>query len=98
MLHFFMEYPWLAAVALTMLVPIVAIAIAVPMENWRKVREAELDASLKHAMLERGMSAEDIAIVMNARSKPYKKQSCSSTGVAQNCNGRFHAREHQTAL
>jgi len=98
MLQIFMEYPWLAAVALTMLVPVVAIVIAVPMDNWRKVREAELDASLKHAMLERGMSAEDIAIVMNARSRPYKKHDCSSASFVQNRNGRFEGKEHHTVL
>lgn len=98
MLQLFMEYPWLAAVALTMLVPIVAIAIAVPMDNWRKVREAELDASLKHAMLERGMSAEDIAMVMNARSRPSRKRDCSFANSAQNINGRFQGKEHPTVL
>jgi hypothetical protein len=76
MFQIFIEYPWLAAVALTMLVPITAILVAVPMDNWRKVREAELDASLKHAMLERGMSAEDIATVISTRSKPSKKRDC----------------------
>jgi hypothetical protein len=77
MLQILIEYPWLAAVALTMLVPITAILVAVPMDSWRKVREAELDASLKHAMLERGMSAEDIAMVISTRSKPSKKRDCS---------------------
>lgn len=79
MFQIFIEYPWLAAIALSLLVPVTAILVAVPMDNWRKVREAELDASLKHAMLERGMSAEDIATVICTRSKSPRKKDCSFT-------------------
>jgi len=33
---------------------------------WHKVRKAELEASLKHEMIERGMSAADIKQVLEA--------------------------------
>lgn len=78
MLEFLTQYPWLAAVALVMLIPLTGILIAVPFENWRKVREAEMEASLKHAMLERGMSAEEIATVMNSGSKANKQRLVSA--------------------
>lgn len=34
--------------------------------NWRKTREAEQLAALKHSLVERGMSADDIVRVLNA--------------------------------
>ncbi len=33
---------------------------------WYKVRRADIEATLKHDMLQRGMSAEDIQQVLNA--------------------------------
>jgi hypothetical protein len=35
-------------------------------ENWRKAKESEHIAILKQQMLDRGMSAEEIAMVVNA--------------------------------
>jgi hypothetical protein len=35
-------------------------------EIWRRSRKAEIDAKLKTDMLDRGMSAEDIKIVLEA--------------------------------
>lgn len=98
MIEFFMEYPWLVAVALTMLVPITAILVAVPMDSWRKVREAELNASLKHAMLERGMSAEEIIAVMNARSKSSPKGVCHHVSSLQTMHGRCQRKEHSPVM
>ncbi len=98
MLQIFIEYPWLAAVALAMLVPITAILVAVPMDNWRKVRVAELDASLKQAMLERGMSAEDIAMVINTQSKPSKKRDCGFARSVQNMNAQCQGNAHSSVL
>jgi hypothetical protein len=34
--------------------------------QWRKIRQAEIQAALKHDMLERGMSAEQIKLVLEA--------------------------------
>jgi hypothetical protein len=36
--------------------------------HWRKLREKELDAALKHKMLDQGMSADDIQKVLQASS------------------------------
>jgi hypothetical protein len=38
-------------------------------EIWRRSRKAEIDAKLKTDMLDRGMSAEEIKIVLEAGSK-----------------------------
>jgi hypothetical protein len=38
-------------------------------EFWRRIRKAEIDAKLKTDMLDRGMSAEEIKIVLEAGSK-----------------------------
>jgi hypothetical protein len=34
--------------------------------QWRKIRQSEIQAALKHDMLERGMSAEQIKLVLEA--------------------------------
>jgi hypothetical protein len=39
---------------------------AIIMGHWRKVRQTEDNNALKHALLEHGMSAEEIATVVNA--------------------------------
>jgi len=52
-----------APLVLAALVGIVAI-IAV---NWSKVRRAEFDATLKHDMLQRGMTADEIERVLGRR-------------------------------
>jgi hypothetical protein len=44
---------------------LVGLAFFIPIQ-WRKVRQAEIEAALKHAMLERGMSAADIKQVLDA--------------------------------
>lgn len=44
---------------------IVAIAI-VGISHWKKVRIAEMEATLKQQMLDRGMSADEIAKVLAA--------------------------------
>ena len=39
---------------------------AIIMGHWRKVRQSEDNNALKHALLEHGMSAEEIATVVNS--------------------------------
>lgn len=51
-----------AAVVLVLVIPCLA-------HYWWKIRQAELDVSLKQEMLQRGMSAEDIQMVLSASSK-----------------------------
>jgi len=61
-----------APLVLAALVGIVAI-IAV---NWSKVRRAEFDATLKHDMLQRGMTADEIERVLRAsQSSPCRPSS-----------------------
>jgi hypothetical protein len=56
-----------AAITLISVVPTIA-------HYWYKARQAEIDANLKHEMLQRGMSAEDIERVLAAPGKvPGKK-------------------------
>jgi hypothetical protein len=98
MLEFFTQYPWLIALGLVMLIPLTAILIAVPFENWRKVREAETEASLKHAMLERGMSADEIATVMNSGSKSAKRKFCGTSTFIRNMAAPSHEREPSRVL
>jgi hypothetical protein len=47
----------------------ICIAIAVIAVQWRKMRQAEVDAALKQEMIQRGMSANEIATVLQAKSK-----------------------------
>jgi hypothetical protein len=42
-------------------------------DQWRKVREAEMEAALKQDMLNRGMSAQEIQMVLSAKGS---KASC----------------------
>jgi hypothetical protein len=51
-------------------IPVVAIVGAL----WADVRKAELAAALKHDMLDRGLSAEEIQAVLNAGKKRAWKQ------------------------
>jgi hypothetical protein len=39
-------------------------------EHWQRIRELEIEASLKQLMLERGMSARDIERVILASNRP----------------------------
>jgi hypothetical protein len=50
---------------LTVLGAMVGLAFFIPVV-WQKVRLAEISAGLKHQMLERGMSAEEIKTVLEA--------------------------------
>jgi hypothetical protein len=46
--------------------------------QWRRVRQTEIEASLKHDMLARGLSAEDIERILKAKSsrKKSRKEEC----------------------
>lgn len=63
---------WLIPVVLAFMVPITAIVFGTLTSYWRRSRQAELDASLKQQMLERGMSADEIVQVLEAKSGPSK--------------------------
>ena len=78
MMQLFSENPWLVVIVLGCLIPICAIVFGTITSYLQKVRQAELDASLKHEMLQRGMSAEEIAQVVQARSGGKKDRRCDT--------------------
>ncbi|HEV3255568.1 MAG TPA: hypothetical protein VG013_01685 [Gemmataceae bacterium] len=70
--------PWLIPCILGLLIPLTAIIFGTVSTHLRKVRQAELDAGLKHDMLERGMSPEEIKTVLEASSRgASRRKSCS---------------------
>jgi hypothetical protein len=63
----------LVAVAGGLLCGILCGTTAILTAYWHRNRKAEIIAALKHEMLERGMSAEDIRTVIDAGSKGSRK-------------------------
>jgi hypothetical protein len=59
-------HPWIAAVGLGVLVPIIGIAFGTTTNYLLRLRQAELEAGLKQEMVQRGMSAEEIRTVIEA--------------------------------
>jgi hypothetical protein len=45
---------------------------------WWRIRQSEIDAQLKRDMLERGMSAEEIQMVLSASTRDAARKSCGS--------------------
>jgi hypothetical protein len=65
---FLFQNPWLIVVCMALIIPIVAIIFGTVTEYLRKVRIAEVDATLKRDMLERGMTPEQIKTVLESTS------------------------------
>ena len=63
-----------------MIGPLIAI-VAIITGGWRSVRVAELEASLKQQMLDKGMSAADIEQVMQANQKSSRSGKVVPTGT-----------------
>ena len=63
---------WVIPVVLGLMIPLTGIVFGTLTNYWRRSRQAELDASLKQQMLERGMSADEIVQVLEAKSQPSK--------------------------
>ncbi len=53
---------------------------------WRKVKEAEMTAHLKNEMIQRGMSADEIRTVIEAR----PGRVCSQDGAKRGTDVHFH--------
>ena len=66
MLELLTENPWLIVVCLAMLIPILGIIFGTVTGYLTRVRKAEIEAGLKMEMLQRGMSAEEIKMVVEA--------------------------------
>ena len=63
---------WVIPVVLGLMIPLMGIVFGTLTNYWRRSRQAELDAALKQQMLERGMSADEIVQVLEAKSQPSK--------------------------
>jgi hypothetical protein len=66
MLELVTREPWLIVVTLALLIPILGIIFGTVTSHLTRVRKAEIEASLKMEMLQRGMSAEEIRMVVEA--------------------------------
>lgn len=66
MLQLLTEHPWLLVCMLSAGVIVACVAIVFITDYLRKSHQAEIDASLKQDMLNRGMSAADIKTVLEA--------------------------------
>lgn len=74
MLELLQENPWLIVVCLALLIPILGIVFGTVTGHLSRVRKAEIEASLKMEMLQRGMSAEEIKMVIEATTRKNGKQ------------------------
>ena len=75
--------PWLFVVCLALLIPIFGIVFGTTTNYLARVRQAELEASLKQDMLQRGMSAEEIRMVIEARSGRPEKECRRESALRQ---------------
>jgi hypothetical protein len=69
MLELLQVNPWLIVVCLALLIPILGIIFGTVTGYLTRVRKAEIEASLKMEMLQRGMSAEEIKTVIEATTR-----------------------------
>ena len=83
MLELLRHEPWLIVVVLALLIPIIGIVFGITTHYLVRVREAELEASLKQNMLERGMTAEEIRMVIEATSRGKGKTSVPDSAIGQ---------------
>ncbi|HEV3438864.1 MAG TPA: hypothetical protein VG122_15970 [Gemmata sp.] len=79
MIDLLKENPWLVVSGLALLIPIFGIVFGTITNYLSTVRRAELEASLKQDMLQRGMSAEEIKTVIEATSGRIGKYCKSET-------------------
>jgi hypothetical protein len=86
MLPILADNPWLVMVVAGAAIAIGCTAIVVITDYLRRTHQAEIDASLKHAMLERGMSAAEIKTVLEATSDQEQiRRATRDEGVRLGC-------------
>ena len=61
--------PYFGIACLVALIPICGIVFGTVTHAWQRVRRAEIEAALKHEMIQRGMSADEIRQVLEASAK-----------------------------
>ena len=77
MFEVFKDEPWLIIPVLALLIPILGVILGTITGCITSVRRAEIEAALKQDMLNRGMSAEEIKMVIEA-SGSRKGRGCRS--------------------
>jgi hypothetical protein len=82
MLELLQANPWLIVVILGMMIPILGIIFGTITNYLAHVRLAEMEATLKQDMLQRGMSAEEIRTVVEASSRR-KGKKCGPESYAR---------------
>lgn len=80
MLDLLTQNPWLIVVCLALLIPILGIVFGTVTSHLTRVRTAEIEANLKMEMLQRGMSAEEIKMVVEAMPR---RKNCKREFVGQ---------------
>jgi hypothetical protein len=83
MLDLLRHEPWLIVVGLGLLIPIFGIVFGTTTNYLARVRQAELEANLKQEMLQRGMSAEEIRMVIEATSRGKGKRCPPDSAMRQ---------------
>jgi hypothetical protein len=79
MMEILQSNPWLIIPCLALLIPILGVILGTTTKAWSSIRRAEIDAALKQDMLQRGMSAADIQVVLEASSQGRSwKQGCGA--------------------
>lgn len=73
MVELLRDNPWIIIPSLALLIPIFGIVFGTITNYLSAVRRAEIEASLKQDMLQRGMSAEEIKMVIEATGSRVKK-------------------------
>ena len=81
MLELLRANPWLILTGMALLIPILGIIFGTTTNYLSRVRQAELEAGLKQDMLQRGMSAEEIRIVIEASARRRGKKCASGERV-----------------
>jgi hypothetical protein len=83
MLELFQENPWLLIVTMALLIPILGVIFGTTTNYLSRVRQAEVEANLKHDMLQRGMSAEEIKMVIEATPRRKGKKDLTESVVTR---------------
>lgn len=84
MLEMFGKHPEYLIPMLLFLCGTLVAVIAIVVHNWRRVRQTELDASLKQDMLNRGLSVDDIERVLRASSVPPDQHPAKPETISDN--------------
>ena len=97
MSQLWLDNPWLVVIALAAGVIVACVAIVFITDYLRKSQQAEIDASLKHDMLNRGMSAADIKTVLEASTESEAMRRRRSAVIRACASGWANSRSRSVA-